>query len=86
MSNSRSKFSFGLTVGLLAIVVVAAILTAAFLPVADCPYCGGDSQIISFLSGTREVTQCRECRGCGKISLLAKWNRDRKIVTAPPPR
>lgn len=80
MASSRGESSVALTLALLAFVIASVTLPVVFLPVAKCRFCYGTG--LSLWSFDRDAP-CEDCLGRGKISLLAKWKQERKVIVEP---
>jgi hypothetical protein len=85
MTDSCDRPSQGLIVGLSALLIAVALLAAAFAPVLACPSCNGGI-LIAFSGQEGREYRCGECRGKGKVTLLAKWKYERDSKTLCHPR
>ena len=83
MTDSRHGFPFGLILGLIAVVVVAVILIAVYLPVAECQACAGGGTVAAIRNGPNNEDPCDECHGRGKVSLLSRWKQNKRLLGPP---
>jgi hypothetical protein len=80
MTGSRGDSSPAPTPALPAFLAASLILAVVFLPVAKRRFYHGTA--VSPLFFDRDAP-CGDCHGRGKVSLLGKWNQQRKIVAEP---
>lgn len=77
MDTSKRPGSVALLVGLV-LLVTAAGMAGAFMPIAECPLCKGRRRWV-----LPTETNCVFCAGKGKLTLIKLWNVRVKAAAIP---
>ena len=86
MSDERRTHAgspFTTTVVVVMVVLGLAVVLIAVLPVATCPLCEILAERQS-AGGPRYAT-CGNCNGKGKVTPLARWRWQKKLIDLYPP-
>lgn len=76
MADPRSTSLLSWVLGVLAILVLAALPLAVIVPFKECRLCRGDGILLYFDPDGR-VGPCVGCEGKGKVRLGVSWKQDR---------